>query len=139
MMIMEDDRYLEMLKKAKQLLPKGQELTRFEVPKAVVQNQGRQTFVKNFNDITKALRRDPQHLARYLFKELAVPGSFSQELSLQGKFSVDFINKKIDAYTKEFVICEECGKPDTNLIKTDRLFTMKCEACGARKPVRSIK
>ncbi len=136
---MEDEKYIEMLRKAKQLLPKGEERTRFEIPKATVQVQGRQTFVKNFLEITKALRREPKHLAKYLFKELAVPGSLGQELSLQGKFSADFINKKIDSYTKEFVVCEACGKPDTTLIKTDRLYTMKCEACGARKPVRSIK
>ena len=37
------------------------------------------------SEIVKAIRRDPQHLAKYLFKELAVPGSAGQELVLQGK------------------------------------------------------
>ena len=134
-----DDKYLELLKRAKELLPKGVERIRFEVPRAIVQNQGRQTFIRNFADIAKSLRREPQHVAKYLFKELAVPGNIGQELNLQGKFSAEFINKKIDSYVKEFVICEECGKPDTGLIKTDRLYTIKCEACGAKKPVRSIK
>ena len=136
---MDDEQYSKLLKRAKELLPKGEERARFEIPRAVVQNQGRQTFIKNFIDIAKSLRRDPQHLGKYLFKELAVPGNLGQELNLQGKFSTDFINKKIDGYAKEFVICEECGKPDTNLIKNDRLYTLKCEACGAKKPVRSIK
>ncbi len=136
---MNQDNYLEMLKRAKQLLPKGEETKRFEIPRVVIQNQGRQTFVKNFNEIAKAMRREPQHFAKFLFKELAVPGSLGQDLSLQGKFSMDFISKKIDSYAREFVFCEECGKPDTSLIKIDRFYTIKCEACGAKKPVRSIK
>ena len=136
---MDDQQYAELLKRAKELLPKGEETKRFEIPKAVVQNQGRQTFLKNFQEISKALRREPQHFGKYLFKELAVPGSVGQELLLQGKFSAEFINKKIDSYAKEFVFCESCGKPDTSLTKSDRFYTMKCEACGARKPVRGIK
>lgn len=136
---MDDKEYLELLRAAKERLPKGEAGARFELPKAIVQVQGRQTIIRNFQEILKTLRREPAHLAKYLFKELAVPGDIGQELSFQGKFSQLFINKKIESYAKEFVFCEECGKPDTNLIKQDRIHILKCEACGARRPVRNIK
>ena len=136
---MDDEKYLELLKRGKELVPKTEAKGRFEIPEAIVQVQGRQTFIKNFKDIAKALRRDPDHVAKFLFIELAVPGSLGNELLVQGKFSKDIINRKIEMYVKEFVLCEECGKPDSSLIKTDRLYTFKCEACGARRPVRKIK
>jgi len=41
----------------------------------------------------------------------------------------------IDAYIKEYVICSECGRPDTHLIKSDRILTLRCDACGAHRPV----
>ena len=37
---------------------------------------------------------------------------------------------------KEFVICKECGKPDTELKKENRLNFINCLACGAKHPVR---
>ena len=36
---------------------------------------------------------------------------------------------------KEFVYCKECGKPDTKLIKDERKYYIKCEACGAKRYV----
>ena len=42
-----------------------------------------------------------------------------------------------DVYTKEFVVCKECLKPDTEIIK-DKAFTfVHCLACGAKHAVRS--
>jgi translation initiation factor 2 subunit 2 len=103
-----------------------------------VQVIGRQTYVKNFNEIAKVLRRDSKHMAKFLFKELAAPGSLGNELILQGKFSSDIINKRVEDYVKEFVYCHECRKPDTNLVKSGRVVFLKCEACGARRSVKHV-
>lgn len=130
--------YEELLRKAKKNLPASAEVSRFEIPKASVHVMGRQTYVKNFNEIAKALRRDPKHMAKFLFKELAVPGSLGGELILQGKFSSDIVNKRIADYAKEFVMCHECKKPDTNLSKVGRIVFLKCEACGARRSVKRV-
>lgn len=133
-----DENYLEMLRRARSNVP-ARETKRFEVPAAVTQQTGRQTVLKNFLDIAKALRREPKHIARYLFKELAVPGEVKgSELYLQGKFSSSFVGKKVDDYVKEFVLCHECSKPDTMVQKSDRFEFLKCEACGARRPLRQI-
>jgi translation initiation factor 2 subunit 2 len=45
------------------------------------------------------------------------------------------INEKIQEYVAEFVICKECKKPDTELVKEDRLTFIHCLACGAKKSV----
>lgn len=128
-----------MLKRARDRLPDlNKESSRFEIPSADVQ-PGRQSIVRNFSDIAKALRREPKHLAKFLFKELAVPGSArGSELLLQGKFNSYAINQKISEYAKEFVLCHECGKPDTSVNKEGRIVMMKCEACGARRALRAV-
>ena len=131
--------YSKLLKKAKQELPdlkSGGE--RFEIPKAVVQT-GKQTFIKNFSEIAKTLRRDPKHISKFLFKELAVPGSIRNgELMLQGKIYSSLVNQRIEEYVKEFVFCHECGKADTVIEKSDRMLIIRCEACGAKKPARQL-
>ncbi len=135
---MADENYIELLRRAKMSLPKSVAIERWELPRANVQISGKRTTVRNFSEIAKTIRRDPQHIAKYIFKELAVPGSVGEALELQGKFTSEQINRRIEDYVKEFVLCSECGKPDTQLVKQERLWSMKCEACGAKRPVKSV-
>lgn len=128
--------YEDMLKKAIQNLPVKQE-SRFEVPVASIKQGKKQTVIKNFTDIVKTLRRAPEDVAKYMFKALAVPGAVrSGELVLQSKVPSSLISQRIKEYIKDFVVCKECGKPDTILQKMDSYIFVKCEACGAKRPAR---
>lgn len=111
---------------------------RFEIPKAKGHFEGKKTIIINFFQIANKLRRKPEHFLKFLLKELATQGQIEGErLILNNKISSDKINSKIEEYAKEFVICKECKKPDTELIKEDRLIFLHCLACGAKYPVRS--
>lgn len=128
--------YEELLKKARQNLPTRTEI-RFEIPVASVQTGKKQTIIKNFLDMAKALRREPLEIAKYMFKELAVPGTVrNNELVLQSKVPTALINQRIREYVKDLVLCKECGKPDTTLQKVDSYTFIKCEACGAKRPAK---
>ncbi len=127
--------YEEMLKRAVKNLPAKTE-SRFEVPAAMIGASKKQTTIKNFADIVKTLRRDTADVAKYMFKALAVPGSIKgTELVLQAKVPFALVNQRIREYVKDFVVCKECGKPDTVLQKVDGYVFIKCEACGAKRPV----
>jgi len=132
--------YEKMLEEAKKKLPDvSKEGTRLEVPVASMQIIGRQTVIKNFSAIVKAIRRDEKLLSKYLFKELAVPGMARQnELVLFGKIKDEIIQKRIDEFVKDFVICHECGKPDTTIEKSKKSEFIKCEACGAKRAMKKI-
>lgn len=132
--------YKELLKRAMEKLPKNVEKKeRFEVPKIFCEVSGNKTVFKNFGEILAVLRRDSNHLAKYLSKELATSGSVQGNILIfQGRVSREILQKKFDDYIKEFVYCKECKEPDTKLIKEDRIYFLVCEACGARHPVRSI-
>lgn len=120
--------------KVKQVEGKGE---RFEIPKIAGHFEGRKTILTNFFQIASHLRRDPDHFLKFILKELATSGSFKgDKLILNNKIPSAKINPKIEQYTKEFVLCKECNKPDTELIKEDRLTFIHCLACGAKHPVR---
>jgi len=128
--------YEDLLKKARKNLPARTEI-RFEIPVASVQLGKKQTVIRNFVDIAKALRREPAEIAKYMFKELAVPGSIrNNELVLQSKVPTMLINQRIQEYVRDLVICKECGKPDTALQKVDNYTFVKCEACGAKRTAK---
>ncbi|MBI2671454.1 translation initiation factor IF-2 subunit beta [Candidatus Woesearchaeota archaeon] len=130
--------YQELLKKARKELPKGVVISgeRFEVPTAKGHVEGNKTIISNFLQICSTLGRDPSQLIKYLQRELATPAQIDgQRLIFGRKLNSDFINKKIKQFANDFVLCKECGKPDTKLIKEDRYLFLKCTACGARHSV----
>jgi translation initiation factor 2 subunit 2 len=133
--------YEKLLKIAMEKVPKDVvESSRFELPTAVSKVQGNRTTISNFLKIADRLNRDTKHLMKFFDRELGTNGVLSeQSATFVGRFSTNMINEKIRKYAEEFVICKECGKPDTKLSKEDRLTIIKCTACGARRPARSIK
>ena len=111
---------------------------RFEIPKAEGMIEGNKTIITNFKQICDHLRRKCEHLAKFLQRELASPGTIEGErLILIKKVPSSRINEKIKEYVNEFVICRECKKPDTELIKQDEFMFLHCLACGAKHSVRA--
>ena len=110
--------------------------SRFEIPKVEGHFEGKKTILTNFSQIASHIRRNPEHFQKYLLKELAAAGQKEGErLILNITVPSEKINQKIEQYIKEFVLCKECGKPDTEIIKEDRLNQIHCLACGAKHPV----
>lgn len=110
---------------------------RFEVPQIEGHVEGKKTILTNFLTIASYIRRDPEHFQKFILKELATSGQREGDrLILNNKIPSSKINAKIEQYLKEFVICKECGKPDTELKKENRLNFINCLACGAKHPVR---
>ena len=114
---------------------------RFNSPKVKGHFEGKKTVLSNFAQIVTQLRRKPEHFQKFLLKELAASGqSDNERLVLNTKVPSSKINEKIEQYVKEFVLCKECKKPDTELNKegSSRVTFIHCLACGAKHSVRGI-
>lgn len=133
--------YDEMLEKAYEELPeKITEKSRFKLPTFESFIQGKETIIKNFINVAGTLRRDPEQLIKYLAKELATVGTLDgNRLVLKGRFREKQLNDRLQDYVNTYVICEECKKPDTELVTQENVLFLRCEACGARKPIPVIK
>ncbi len=132
--------YEKLLNEAYQnIKPIESKIDRFEVPKVEGQIEGTKTIITNFKQICSYMRRECSHVLKYLLKELASPGSMKEDrLILTRKIPSSLINEKIAKYVKEYVICKECGKPDTEIMKEDRVNLIHCLACGAKKPIAKL-
>lgn len=109
---------------------------RFEIIKIQGHLEGSKTILINLQKIASHLRRDLNHLLKFLLKELATSGAIKKnQVVLQRKISSQRINEKIEKYVKEFVLCKECKKPDSELIKEKGITFLHCLACGAKFPV----
>ncbi len=113
---------------------------RFVIPIPKIFIEGKTTVLDNFSQIASVLNREPDHLMKYLTRELGTAGKIEGMRAIfQGKFPSSVIKSNIDAYADEYVICSECNRPDTQLVKMDRVMMMKCSACGAHRPVKKRK
>lgn len=131
--------YEALLEKAQQELPQVSEsAARFEIPKVRGHIQGNKTIISNFREIADVLRRNVEHLLKYILKELAAPGDLKKSGSVifGTKISASRLNEKIVQYAKDFVLCSECSKPDTELSKEKGVTFLQCHACGAKHPVK---
>lgn len=129
-----------MLEEARKNLPEAVFIKeRFEIPKVLGHIQGNRTIITNFLQIASTLRRDADHLLKYVLKELATPGEIKKSgaLILGTKIPASKVNEKLRQYAHEFVLCFECGKPDTAIVKEGELTYMKCTACGAKNFVKA--
>ncbi len=112
---------------------------RFEVPEPDVRQEGNTTVYENFQDLVDRLDRDEDHVMKFLQNELGTSGHIDESgrARLTGDFREDRIAEAVDAYTEEFVLCPECGLPDTRLEREQGAILLRCEACGARSPTGS--
>ncbi len=107
---------------------------RFDVPDPDVRQEGNVTVYENFQTTVDRLGREDDHVIKFLQNELGTSGHIDESgrARLTGNFSDRRISEALDAYVEEFVLCSECGLPDTKIIREKGAVLLQCEACGAR-------
>jgi len=130
--------YSILLKRARDKIPPEVfDQPRFKIPKVDSITQGSRTVIRNFKDITDTIRRNPDHLIRYMAHELATAGETrGRQVIFNGRFTSSVLEELIERYTKEFVLCPICNRPDTEIKREDRLLILVCTACGGRTPLK---
>lgn len=132
--------YEELLKRARSQIPEVvSKRERLELPRINLSVIGMRTIVYNFKEVAEALNRDPQHLLKFLTREMATAATMQEaRVIFQGKFSRETLERLIRRYMESFVTCPVCKRPDTKIVKEKRLSFLVCEACGAKSSVRQL-
>ena len=110
-------------------------------PPQVLREGTKKTVFANIVDISKHMRRLPDHLIQFLFAELGTSGSIdgASRLVIKGRFQQKQIENVLKRYIVEYVTCKTCKSAETALTKENRLFFMQCESCGSSRSVSAIK
>ncbi|HYM40232.1 MAG TPA: translation initiation factor IF-2 subunit beta [Thermoplasmata archaeon] len=133
--------YAQLLARAKKALPDALSSgERFQVPAPDLAYEGKTTILRNFEDIVQAIRRDPDMVLTYLLRELGTAGTLEgRRVVFKSKVTPQGVEERIRSYVEAYVLCQECGRPDTRLVKEGRIAMLECDACGARRPVKAVK
>ena len=130
--------YKNLLDKAYEKIPENvKQSARFEIPKVEIRIESKNTFITNLNKILNTLNRDKKHFMGIFLKKAGTMGEIrGQQLFLKGQYKEQVLNRLIENYTKTYVLCNICNKPDTQIQREGKKFYLKCTACGARQEIR---
>lgn len=135
-----DYNYNDLLKRARDQVPEGTlKKERLELPRLFVSMVGMRTTIANFKEVADTLDRDPQHILKFLTREMATAATYHDGRAIfQGKFPRDTFERLLQRYMESFVTCPVCKRPDTSIVKEKRLSFIVCNACGARSSVKQL-
>jgi translation initiation factor 2 subunit 2 len=130
--------YTDSLDRAFEDLPdRSQEQSRLTIPDPEGETDGAFTRLTNLGAIADSLSRDPEHVHRSIQRTLGTNGQLDDDRArYSGSFSVADFDEAIESYVAEYVTCSECGLPDTRLVTENGVDMLRCEACGAFRPVQ---
>jgi translation initiation factor 2 subunit 2 len=132
--------YDDLLKRAFAQIPQvSEKRERLELPRFYMNTVGMRTIISNFKEISDALDRDPQHVIKFLTREMATAATFIDSRAIfQGKFQRDSFERLLQRYLEGYVICPVCKRPDTKIVKEKRLSFLVCNACGAKSSIKQL-
>ena len=132
--------YDELLKRACSQMPEvSLKRERLELPRLLITTIGMRTIISNFKEVADVLDRDPQHILKFLTREMATAATFHDSRAIfQGKFRRDSFEWLLQRYMDSFVVCPVCKRPDTRIVKEKRLSFLVCNACGARSSIKQL-
>lgn len=130
--------YDDLLDRAYDKIPDNvKKSSRFEIPKVEVRLESKNTFIINFSNIINSLNRDKRHFTGIFLKKLGTMGEIrGQQLFLKGQYKEQVLNKQIENYTRLYVLCDICNKPDTDMQREGKRLYLRCGACGARIEIK---
>lgn len=127
--------YDEHLERALDETPDSRETSeRFDVPTPETRQEGNVTVYENFRNTVNDLSREADHVLTFLQNELGTSAQLDESgrARLTGSFNQRRIETAVEEYIDRFVVCPECGLPDTRLERKSGVVVLRCEACGAR-------
>ncbi len=103
----------------------------------------KKTLWVNFQEICTMMQRSPDHVYAFFMAELGTEGSIdgNQRLIIRGKYVPKYIESLLRKYVVEYVTCEMCRSPNTDLNKdgASRLYFCHCRDCGSSRSVAPIR
>ena len=132
--------YEDLLKKACAQMPEvSLKHERLALPQLMVNTVGMRTIITNFKETADALDRDPQHILKFLTREMATAATFQDSRAIfQGKFRRESFERLLQRYLDSYVVCPICKRPDTRIVKEKRLSFLVCNACGAKSSIKQL-
>mmetsp|Transcript_54403 Transcript_54403/g.80728 ORF Transcript_54403/g.80728 Transcript_54403/m.80728 type:complete len:400 (-) Transcript_54403:432-1631(-) len=115
---------------------------RYKMPTVFGKIEGRgngiKTVLPNISDVALSLHRDPAEVNKFFGCELGAQTTYNAETDravVNGAHTDTVLQQIIHRYIEGFVICPQCGLPETTYKIKGGVVWHRCAACGAKEMV----
>lgn len=115
---------------------------RYKMPLVFGKVEGRgngiKTVIPNISEVSLSLHRDAGEVNKFFGCELGAQTTYSVENDravVNGSHTDNALQSMIHKYIESFVLCPQCGLPETHYKIKDGCIYHKCAACGAKEMV----
>jgi translation initiation factor 5 len=115
---------------------------RYKMPQPVCKIEGRgngiKTAILNLADIARALQRSVDEIRKFIGYGLCTQThneAANNRITISGEFRQSDIQLQIFKFIERFVLCRECGLPETVYRFGKHHLSYKCRSCGYRDTI----
>ena len=115
---------------------------RYKMPSVYGKIEGRgngiKTVIPNISEVALALHREPGEVNKFFGTELGAQTTYNADTDravVNGAHNDQVLQSAIKKYIDVFVLCPQCGLPETDYKIKSGCIYHKCMACGAKEMV----
>ena len=118
-----------------QVAEKMQQSSSVSINALKVKSENKKTYISEFTKLCAELNRPQLEVMNYIRDELQASISISEkgDAVVIGMYKQHKINEKVKKYIEEHVMCSQCKSLNTEIKKIDRVHTMCCNKCSAKR------
>lgn len=112
---------------------------RYKMPRIQVKVEGKgngiKTVVVNLSTIAQSLARPGGHVIKWFALDLGAQTNMDppdDRWIINGAHDGETLQKSLFIFIEKYVLCDDCGNPETDLVIKDDIVRKDCKACGAR-------
>ena len=111
---------------------------RYKMPAVFGKIEGRgngiKTVIPNISEVGRSVRRPPNEVNKFFGCELGAQTTFSEDRAVvNGAHNDAVLQQLMHRYIESFVLCPNCGLPETEYKIKNECIYHKCAACGAKE------
>lgn len=115
---------------------------RYQMPYVMGKIEGKgngiKTVIVNIGDLALSLHRDASEVNKFFGCEMGAQTTYNEETEravVNGAHSDQELQTCVHKYIEKFVLCPQCGLPETTYKITGGCIWHRCAACGAKEMV----
>eukprot|EP00767_Chilomastix_cuspidata_P000642 gnl/Chilomastix_cuspidata/1171.p1 GENE.gnl/Chilomastix_cuspidata/1171~~gnl/Chilomastix_cuspidata/1171.p1 ORF type:complete len:346 (-),score=190.86 gnl/Chilomastix_cuspidata/1171:278-1315(-) len=116
---------------------------RYVMPVMQTRGEGRgngvKTVIENMLDLSKHLRREPEHITRYFGFELGAMARYDKTTgfaTLNGTHTLRDLNEHLQTFITRYLVCPNCGLPELEFkFPKPGVCVADCAGCGHNEPL----
>jgi translation initiation factor 5 len=100
---------------------------------------GIKTVVVNLSNVAQSLARPGSYVIKWFGLDLGAQTNIDppdDRWIINGSHDAEVLQKSLFVFIEKYVLCDDCGNPETDIVIKDDIVRKDCKACGARsKPL----